>query len=191
MASSKGRYEVAPAHVLQTKYGLYAEHRPTVLISPGEVPVDLHAAIPLVKQWSIRDDIIRSDFVDKQSKEAQLEFFNGFQAFRQTVEAWIASLPPSPIEWPQAAIAFMYCLSSHDLVEINLASQEELEERQRRFEEEYRPIRIERACIAAAQHFRDKQYAKVVEVLTPFSQYLDGSAKAKLAFSLRKLEREA
>jgi hypothetical protein len=60
-----GDFEVLSAGEMRAKYGLTAENRPTIKLSPAKVPVALRSLIPLAEQFGIGDDLIREDFVAK------------------------------------------------------------------------------------------------------------------------------
>jgi len=66
--------EIAPAHVLQKHFNLFAENRPTIILDSNKVPDDLRHLIPLAEKWGIGDDIIRCDFEGKATYEEKMNY---------------------------------------------------------------------------------------------------------------------
>jgi hypothetical protein len=60
-----GEFEVLTASEMQAKYGLSAEHRPTISLDPTKIPVALRHLIALAEQFGIGDDLIRADVLAK------------------------------------------------------------------------------------------------------------------------------
>ena len=96
--------EIAPARVLQKKYGLYAENRPEIRLDPAKVPEDLQFLIPMAEKWGIGDDIIRNDFVDKSTIEERRELRDALKEPDERITAWMSSFA----ELSDEAAAFMF-----------------------------------------------------------------------------------
>lgn len=106
---------ILPARVLQQRYGLYAESRPTIRLDPQRVPPPLRDLIPLAETWGIGDDIIRFDFEQKAPEAAKRELISGLDGRIGEVEEWLRS-QPGGAELSEEAAAFMYLLSAWDEV---------------------------------------------------------------------------
>lgn len=107
------KYEIAPAHLLQRKYGLYAENRPAIRLDPEKVPVHLRRLIPFAEEWGIGDDIIRSDYERKASIERKRAFYRALSRDDQeAVRKWLDTFPPDSLT--EEAAAFMYMALAHD-----------------------------------------------------------------------------
>ena len=105
--------EIAPAHVLQEKYGLYAENRPEVNISPERVPQNLRDLIPIAEKWGINDDIIRDDFEENASQEDKDDFVAALKGRTKDVTRWLDSLAEGQPMSDEAA-HFMFMLEALD-----------------------------------------------------------------------------
>ena len=100
------RHEIAPAHVLQRKHGLYAENRPIIRLDPEQVPARLRDLIPLAEKWGIGDDIIRFDFEEKSSTSERQELVRRIAPRLADIEAWVRTADPAAMS--DEAAAFMY-----------------------------------------------------------------------------------
>jgi len=98
--------EIAPAHVLQKKYGLYAENRPEIRLDPGKVPEGLRSLIPQAEKWGIGDDIIRGDLVDQSTPEERQKLHDALYGSYEEITAWLNSFGDKPMS--EEAAAFMY-----------------------------------------------------------------------------------
>ena len=83
--SDDSEFEVLPADVMRTKYGLIAENRPRVCLDSANVPEALRHLIPLAERFGISDDLIRADFVGKVDPTE-------LAALRQVVEEYAGPL---------------------------------------------------------------------------------------------------
>jgi hypothetical protein len=104
--------EIAPASVLQKKYGLYAENRPKIHIDPVNVPEHLRDLIPMAEKWGISDDIIRSDFEEKANEAEKREFQEALRGRTDTVNAWLDSFRGAVM--PPDVEPFLYMLEALD-----------------------------------------------------------------------------
>ena len=98
--------EIAPAHVLQEKYGLYAENRPDIKLNPENVPEDLRILIPHAEKWGIGDDIIRNDFIEKTKDGEKQELHDALYEPYERITAWLDSFGNNAMS--DEAAAFMY-----------------------------------------------------------------------------------
>lgn len=104
--------EIGPAHMLQKKYGLYAENRPVIEIDASSVPEHLRDLIPMAEKWGIGDDIIRGDYVEKATEEDKQQFAARLKGRTFTVEVWVHSFESGQMS--EAAVHFMYMLIALD-----------------------------------------------------------------------------
>lgn len=104
--------EIAPASDLQRKYGLYAENRPVIRLSPEQVPSHLRHLIPLAEKWGIGDDIIRHDYIAKASKTEKRELHDAFYEPYERITAWLGGFRANPMA--EEAEAFMYAQMALD-----------------------------------------------------------------------------
>jgi hypothetical protein len=106
------RSEIAPASVLQRRYGLYAENRPVIRLDPARVPAHLRDLIPLAEKWGIGDDIIRFDVEEKSTAAEKAELLRVVGPRFDEVEAWLATADPGD---PSEEIsAFTYLTTAWD-----------------------------------------------------------------------------
>lgn len=104
--------EVAPAGVLQEKYGLYAENRPVIKLNPDRVPVQLRDLIPLAEKWGVGDDIIRGDLIDKASDAERRELVNALKDRYEQISSWLDSVGADQMTDEMAA--FMYLMEASE-----------------------------------------------------------------------------
>ena len=104
--------EIAPAHVLQEKYGLYAENRPAIKLDPAKVPEDLRHLIPLAEKWGIGDDIIRNDLIDKSTEAEKQELHDALYEPYERITAWLNGFGGDAM--PDEAATFMYMQGALD-----------------------------------------------------------------------------
>jgi hypothetical protein len=106
------RSEIAPAHVLQRRYGLYAENRPVIRLDRARVPEHLRDLIPLAEKWGIGDDIIRFDFMEKSTAAEKDELLRVVGPRFHEVEAWLATAEPGDLS--EEISAFTYLTTAWD-----------------------------------------------------------------------------
>jgi hypothetical protein len=99
--------EIAPAHVLQKKYGLYADNRPTIKLDPAMVPENLRPLIPLAEKWGIGDDIIRGDVIKKSGASEKRELHDALYEPYEQVTAWLDSFQGKAMSDEAAASMYM------------------------------------------------------------------------------------
>ena len=117
--------EIAPAHVLQEKYGLFAEKRPVIELDPAKVPQGLRDLIPLAEKWGVGDDIIRNDLIDKSTDAERQELHDALYEPYERITAWLDSFAGDDMS--DEAAAFMYMQGALDEMGIFI-----LEEKQSR-----------------------------------------------------------
>jgi hypothetical protein len=105
-------HEIGTHKELQEKYNLYAENRPNIKLDSNNVPENLRDLIPYAEKWGISDDIIRSDFQKKASKEEKLEFKKKISGRVDQINEWLDTSFPTGKEMSDEGAAFMYMLSS-------------------------------------------------------------------------------
>lgn len=98
--------EIAPAHVLQKKYRLYAENRPEIQLDSSNIPDDLRNLIPYAEKWGIGDDIIRNDFIEKATDAEKQELHDALFEPYERITAWLDSFNSGAMS--EEAAAFMY-----------------------------------------------------------------------------------
>ncbi len=107
-----GEFEVAPASVLQEKYGLYAENRRIITINPAEVPEDLRIMIPYAERWGINCDITRGDYIDKQPEADVRDMARVVSEYQKRINSWLDAMPDDVKAWPPAAEPFLFLLAA-------------------------------------------------------------------------------
>lgn len=98
--------EIAPAHDLQRKYGLYAENRPTIRLGSKRFPPHLRHLAPFAERWGIGDDIIRNDYIKRASPAERRELYEVLYDPFEQITAWLNSFKGKPMS--DEAAAFMY-----------------------------------------------------------------------------------
>ena len=104
--------EIAPSHVLQKKYGLYAENRPIIKLDSSNVPDNLKHLVPLAEKWGIGDDIIRNDFIGKSPDSEKTQLHDALYPVYEQITEWLDSFAEKPLS--DEAAAFMYMQGSLD-----------------------------------------------------------------------------
>ncbi len=102
-----------PAHVLRDEYGMNAANRPTIIVNKKEVPETLHVLIPYVERWAIPCDVTRDDYFEQQPQEDIANFWYEVKPHVEAINQWLDSQPHSILDWPQAAVQFMYFTKAH------------------------------------------------------------------------------
>jgi hypothetical protein len=108
--------EVLPADEMKKKYGLTAENRPLITISPTAVPPHLRDLIPMAEKWGIGDDIIRTDVERKASESEKAEFRDKLRGRTKEVSDWLDSFKTG--EMSREAAHFMRMLEALDEMHI-------------------------------------------------------------------------
>ena len=103
---------IAPASVLQKRFGLYAENRPIIRLNPAVVPADLRHLIPLAEKWGIGDDIIRHDLVERSSHPEKRELHDALYEPFERITEWLDSQTGASLT-PEAE-AFLYMQGALD-----------------------------------------------------------------------------
>jgi hypothetical protein len=109
MKSKKpGLGEIAPAHVLQAAYGLYAANRPPTRVDRAEVPEHLQDLIPFAEQWGIGDDILRSDALKVASAADKARLLRAIDVSRRAeLWTWIETCGDAK-DWTETVRAFFW-----------------------------------------------------------------------------------
>lgn len=177
--------DVYPAHVLRDEHGMNAAHRPTIVVNPDEVPEALRALIPYVQRWAIPCDVTRGDYFDQQPEEEVAAFWHDVLPHVGAIQQYLASQPKDVSAWSEAAVHFLYLLQAHDdAYQPTAEEKQDLQERERAWAHEQSRTRAVEKAMAC---FDRKDYAALVELLTPFETELEKVAKAKLDFARKKL----
>jgi|688.fasta_scaffold81458_1 hypothetical protein len=90
------------------RLGYTAENRPSVTVTPSDVPESFRHLIPFVERWAIGCDVIRGDYFSKQP-QADIDAFH--QAVLPQLDAlnnWVATLP-----FDDAKCNFLTMLKAH------------------------------------------------------------------------------
>ena len=178
-----------PAHVLRDEYGMNAANRPIIIVNEKEVPEILQELIPYVERWAIPCDVTRHDYFEQQLQEDIATFWHHVKPSVEAINQWIDSQPDNILDWPQAAIQFMYFLKAHG---------ESYHYQYQPTEEEIQAIQASqnvakhewnrsRAIEMATESFKLKEYPTTVELLAPFEAELDKITSLKLSFARKKL----
>lgn len=114
--------EIAPANVLQKKYGLYAENRPEIKLDYTKVPDDLQHLIPLAEKWGIGDDIIRSDFEDKATYAEKKELYDAIFYIHDRIGEWLDSFGDNIFFEEHSA--FMYMLTANEEIMFDIKTED-------------------------------------------------------------------
>jgi hypothetical protein len=110
--------EIAPASVLQQKYGLYAENRPIIHLNPDRVPSHLRDLIPLAEKWGIGDDIIRMDVEERATDSERRVLVDALKNRYEQINAWLDSADAADMTDEMAA--FMYLAEAAEEVKAML-----------------------------------------------------------------------
>jgi hypothetical protein len=176
--------DVYPAHVLRDEYGMNAENRPYFKVVVDEVPEPLRGLIPYVERWAIPCDVTRGDYFDKQPEGDVAEFYHTVLPFVGQINAWLDQQPKDVADWPEAAVHYLYFLKAHG--EAYQPTPEELAFREKRHAEWEHRMALKAAVTEAEEAFRAKDYARVVELLSPFEGELETILATKLNLARKK-----
>jgi hypothetical protein len=88
--------------------GFTAESRPTVTVTPSDVPESLRHLIPLVERWAIGCDVIRGDYFSKQPQADIDAFYQAVLPHLDALNEWVDTLPRN-----DAKIQFIAMLKAH------------------------------------------------------------------------------
>ena len=109
---ARGGRGIAPASVLQRRFGLHAEHRPIIRLDPDDVPADLRHLIPLAEKWGVGDDIIRHDLIERSSHLERRELHDALYEPFERITEWLDAQTGSLLT-PEAE-AFLYMQTALD-----------------------------------------------------------------------------
>lgn len=175
--------DVLPSHVLRDEHGFNASNRPTIVVDADQVPEQLRRLIPYVERWAIPCDVTRLDYFE-QHREDVAQFYYAVLPYERQISAWLDAQPESVLDWPAAAVHFMYLIKAHD--DAYQPTPEELAEREARFAVMSASIERKRCLEAADVAFGAGEYSRVVALLSPYAAELSGSTAAKLRLALKK-----
>src|SRR5688500_1764312 len=159
--------DIYPGDVLRDQFGMNAESRRQIVFNPEDVPEHLLHLQPHVERWAISCDVTRGDYFSKQTEAEISNFFHAVRPCVDAINEWLASQPTDVREWKDSTHQFVCLLKAYwdayqptdDEIQVSLARQAA--------ERHARELKL--ACGAAAEHFRDKNYKAVVELLTSFA----------------------
>jgi hypothetical protein len=177
--------DVHPSHVFRDIYGMNAANRPTIIVNPDEVPESLRFLIPQVERWAIPCDVTRHDYFDQQPEEDIVAFWHGVLPFKGAVKEWLDSQSDDVLEWPDAAIHFMYFLKAHG--EAYQPTDDERKAWAERDAAWKHKRERENAISIATDAFKRHDYAATVQLLTPYEAELDKIMAAKLQVARKKI----
>ncbi|WP_182871403.1 hypothetical protein [Stieleria mannarensis] len=176
--------DVYPAHVLRDEYGMNAKNRPYFKVVVDDVPERLRKLIPHVERWAIPCDVTRGDYFDQQPEEDVADFYHIALPFREQIRAWLDEQPDDVSEWSDAAVHYMYFLKAHG--EAYQPTEEEIQARNERHAQWQHQRAMKSAVAEAEECFRSKDYARVVQLLSPFEDELERIQSTKLALARKK-----
>lgn len=101
------RYDVRTNAEWQ-RVGFTAENRPTVSVTPSDVPELLRHLIPLVERWVINCDVIRGDYFSKQPQTEVDAFYQAVVPHLDAVNQWVDTPPQT-----EAKMHFLTMLKAH------------------------------------------------------------------------------
>lgn len=179
--------DVYPAHVLRDEYGFNAENRPVIQVVESEVPEELRVLIPYAERWAISCDVTRGDYFDKQDEKEIAEFYYSVQPHVEKANEWLDSLGKDVLKWPEAGVHFMYMLKAHG--EAYQPTPEEIEEREARFAEHRARMARKKAIEEAMNRFKEKNFERVVELLSPYQGDLSKVEETKLKYALKQIKK--
>ena len=177
--------DVYSSDVLRDEYGMNAENRPYFQVVVDDVPEDLRPMIPYVERWAIPCDVTRGDYFENQPEEDVVEFYHSVLPNIERINAWLDQQPEDVLKWSEAAVHFMYLLKAHD--EAYQPTPEEIRQREERHDQGQHRRALKAAVEESEDAFRAKDFAKVVELLTPFEAELEKINAAKLVLARKKL----
>lgn len=176
--------DVYPAHVLRDQYGMNAENRPYFKVVADDVPESLRELIPYVERWAIPCDVTRGDYFDKQPEQDVAEFYHKVIPFTDKINAWLDEQSDDVAEWSDAAVHYMYFLKAHG--EAYQPTEEEIRARNERQAQWQNKRALKSAVAEAEEAFRNKDYAQVVKLLSPFEEEIEKIQATKLALARKK-----
>lgn len=178
--------DVYPSHILRDEYGFNAENRPIIHVIESEVPSSLRNLIPYVERWAIPCDVTRGDYFDKQKEGDIAEFYYSVLPYVDKVNEWLDSLDDNVLKWPDAGVHFMYMLKAH--CEAYQPTPEEIKEREARFAEHKARVARKKAIEEAIIQFKEKNFERVVELLSPYQDNLSKIEATKLKYSSKQIQ---
>lgn len=98
--------------MLRDEYGMNAENRPNIKVDASQVPEDLRRLIPLVERWAIPCDVTRGDYFDSQPEADVASFWHEVLPYVERINEWLDEQSADVADWSEAAIHYMYFLSS-------------------------------------------------------------------------------
>ena len=165
-------------------------------VDATRVPDELAALIPYVRRWGYQRNADQDEFVARMSREHPDEVTN-FKAIcdknHPAFHKWLCSIPQkhkdemTDADWSHPKFAFcsmysvreLFPLEDHEITpEIQATlDREKASNRRRRYLE---------AVACADDAFRDRNYAKYVELLQDFEDLMDGAIPAKFAMAKKR-----
>ncbi|MBD5779472.1 hypothetical protein IEN85_08195 [Pelagicoccus sp. NFK12] len=179
--------DVYPVHVLRDEYGFNAENRPVIVVTKEEVPTHLQHLIPQVEKWAIPCDVTRGDYFEKEGESSVASFYYDVEPYTGEVDDWLDSQPKDVGDWPEAAVHFMYFMKAHG--EAYQPTKEEIKEREEKFEKQRYQRAQKNSRKEALEAFKEKNYSRVVELLSPCKDALSSSESMKLKYSEKHLNK--
>lgn len=176
--------DVHPAHVLRDEYGMNAENRPYFKVVADDVPESLRELIPCAERWAIPCDVTRGDYFSQQPEQDVAEFYHAVLPFTDQINAWLDEQSDDVAEWSDAAVHYMYFLKAHG--EAYQPTEEEIRARDERHAEWQHRCALKSAVSEAEGAFRSKDYAHVVQLLSPFEDELEKIQATKLALARKR-----
>ena len=176
--------DVHPSHVLRDEYGMNAENRPVISVNEAEVPEYLRHLIPLVERWAIPCDVTRGDYFDKQPEVDVADLWHDVNPHVERINAWLDEQPEDVLQWPDAAVHYMYFLKAYS--EAWQPTEEEKRLMDARWQEATHRRNLKNAIECGLEAFKAKDYSAVITALEPFADELDKVAAAKLAYARKK-----
>ena len=163
--------------------------------SGDEIPSTLVPFISLVNQWAITDQSDQDDYVEAQLEidpAGAKEFARKMESIRSDINEWKSSLIPSKyIDVASLADdalhpywAFIDALKVSELIPLDDAAEQAAAERTA---DEIRRLRFADVIGEAEEHFRRKNFEKVVGLLADFEDLLSTSQRSKLNIARKRL----
>lgn len=90
------------------RLGFTAENRPTISVTPSDVPEELRHLIPFVEHWAISCDVTRGDYFVKQPQAAIDAFYQTVFPHLDALNQWVDTLPRT-----DAKLHFLIMLKAH------------------------------------------------------------------------------
>lgn len=177
-------YDVYPSHVFRDEYGMNAENRPYFKVIVEDVPIELRELIPFVERWAIPCDVTRGDYFEKQPEEDIADFYYKVLPFTDQIETWLDAQPADVADWPEAAIHYLYFLKAHS--EAYQPTEEEKKAHARQLLEWEHLQAFNSAVSESEEAFKSKDYARVVQLLSPFEDELLEISATKLKLARKR-----